>query len=398
MNRYVPTIAALAALMVGAALPARAQDTREAEIASQQADKAKDLKPYVPNRAEKFIADFERETIEEPSGIFPYFTSAYSGGGFTLGAGYRQWFGDASFWEIFKASYTFKNYKRIETALVSPVGAHGRWGATLGWRDAPEAAFFGLGIDSSKDNRANFRLKETYAEGFIALRPARIVVLDAGIAYEDYNIEEGRGSAPSIETIYDPITAPGLGASPTYVHTQGTIGIDWRKPGPAYARSGGFYGVTLHNWADQDDTFSFGRFDAELIQHVPILRDTWVLSFRGRMESTTNDEDIVPFFLLPSLGSGSTLRAYSAWRFRDRHSILGQAEFRWIPNRYGMDWALFYDAGKVTEERGDLDFDGLKSNWGIGVRFHLPRFTILRIEGARGSEGWNLVFSMNAVF
>jgi hypothetical protein len=249
-----------------------------------------------------------------------------------------------------------------------------------------------------KENRANYRMKETYADGFIALRPARIVVLDGGIAYEDYSIEEGRGSAPSIETIYDPITAPGLGASPTYVHTQGTIGIDWRRPGPAYSRSGGFYGVTLHNYADQDDTYSFGRFDAEIIQHVPILRDTWVLSFRGRIESTTNDEDIVPFFLLPALGSGSTLRAYSSWRFRDRHSILGQAEFRWIPNRYGMDWALFYDAGKVTDERDELDFDGLKSDWGIGVRFHLPRFTILRIEGASGSEGWNLVFSTNAVF
>ena len=55
----------------------------------------------------------------------------------------------------------------------------------------------------------------------------------------------------------------------------------------------------------------------------------------------------VPYFLLPSLGSGSTLRGYSSWRFRDRHSLLMSGEFRWIPNRLGLDMAMFYDTGKV---------------------------------------------------
>jgi outer membrane translocation and assembly module TamA len=106
----------------------------------------------------------------------------------------------------------------------------------------------------------------------------------------------------------------------------------------------------------------------------------------------------VPYFLLPSLGSGRTLRGYSSWRFRDRHLILGQAELRWIPNRLGMDMALFYDAGKVTNRREDLDFDGVKHDWGIGVRFHLPAYTFLRLEGAKGTEGWKLVFAASAPF
>ncbi len=222
-------------------------------------------------------------------------------------------------------------------------------------------------------------------------------MLDGAVAYEDYTIEPGLGSAPSIETIYNPVTAPGLGSSPTYLHSHGTLGIDWR-PFRYYARSGGFYGVTFHNYADSDDALSFDKLDANLIQHIPIFRDTWVLSFHGRVETTLDDDDVVPFFLLPSLGSGRTLRAYSSWRFRDRHSLLGQAEFRWIPNRLGMDWALFYDIGKVAARREDLDFDGAKSNYGIGVRFHLPAVTFLRIEGARGSEGWKLVFASGAVF
>ncbi len=396
MSRFVRIGAVLLTLILGAAFPARAQDSREAEIAAKQAEKAKSLKPYVPSRAERTIAGFRREALEQPSGPFPYLDSPYRGGGFTLGAGYRQFFGDASSWDV-KGAYSLKAYKLIEAGAQTPLGAHGRVGLRVGWLDAPQVAYFGLGIDTVREARANFRLKETYAEGILAFRPKRWIVLDGGLAYEDYTTEEGRGSAPSIETIYTPVTAPGLGASPVYLHAQATAGIDWR-PSPAYARTGGFYGVTLHNYADQDDVFSFRRLDADVVQHIPILRDTWVLSFHGRLETTLDDDDVVPYFLLPSLGSGRSLRAYSSWRFRDRHSLLGQAEFRWIPNRLGMDMALFYDAGKVASRREDLDFDNIQKDWGLGVRFHLPAYTFLRLEGARGSEGWHFVFSSSAAF
>jgi hypothetical protein len=60
--------------------------------------------------------------------------------------------------------------------------------------------------------------------------------------------------------------------------------------------------------------------------------------------------------------------------------------------------AIFYDMGKVADRRGDLDLRGLKSNVGIGVRFHGLATTPLRIELARGNEGLNLVFSGRAIF
>jgi Omp85 superfamily domain len=383
-------------LVLCAAAPTSGQESRESEIAAKQAQKAKDLKPYVPQKAERIIADLSREAIEEPSGFFPYLDSPYRGGGFTLGAGHRQFFADASSWDV-KGAYSIKNYKLLESSTRVPLGDHGRVGLRIGWFDAPQVAYYGLGIDTSSDARTSFRLKETYAEGLLEFRPQRWIVLDGVIAYEDYSTEEGQGSSPSIETVHTPLTAPGLGASPTYLHTQGTAGIDWRRS-PGYARSGGFYGVTLHSYADQDDVYSFSRLDGDVVQHLPIFRDVWVLSFHGRVETTLDDDDVVPYFLLPSLGSGRTLRAYRSWRFRDRHSILGQAEFRWIPNRLGLDMALFYDAGKVTSRREDLDFEGLKSDWGIGVRFHLPAYTFLRLEVAKGSDGWKYVLASSAAF
>ena len=79
----------------------------------------------------------------------------------------------------------------------------------------------------------------------------------------------------------------------------------------------------------------------------------------------------MPFFMLPAVGGGSSLRGYSSWRFRDQNSLLLQAEWRIMVNRY-LDIAFFYDAGKVTARTKDLDFDGLKSDFGIGVRLHGP--------------------------
>ena len=106
----------------------------------------------------------------------------------------------------------------------------------------------------------------------------------------------------------------------------------------------------------------------------------------------------VPYFLLPSLGSGSTLRGYSSWRFRDRHAVLTSAEFRWIPSRLALDMAFFYDAGTVASRFRELTLDSLVYDYGVGVRFHGPVSTPLRIELAKGSEGCALVFAASAAF
>jgi hypothetical protein len=265
-----------------------------------------------------------------------------------------------------------------------------------GWFDAPEVAYFGEGMNLNQ-TRANFRLKQGYTALTAAVRPTSWTRFQGEVAYEAYTTEEGRGRNPSIELIYTPVTAPGLLADPTYLRTEGTAAIDWR-PATGYARRGGFYGVTFANYTDRDDTFSFKRVDGELIQHIPILRETWVVSLRGRVQTTLGDDDVVPFFLLPQLGSGKTLRGYQTGRIRDRHSLLTSAEFRWIPSRLALDMAIFYDAGKVTRDRADLDFKDLITDWGVGMRFHGPTSTVLRIEMARGDEGWRLVFATSGAF
>jgi hypothetical protein len=396
-RRRFPLTLLVLVVLAGTGRQAIAQDSRAGTIASQQVEKAKALQPYVPPGAERLLVQLKKELIEEPSGLYPYFGSVYSGGGFTLGAGYRQFYGDRSHLDV-KGMYSLKSYKLIEVSTDSWGHADGRLDlhARGGWRDATQIAFHGLGTGSLEDP-TNFRMKQSYVGGDVYGRPGAFTFVGAGMSYEDFALEEGTGTVPSIEEVFTPATAPGLGDSPTYLHAIVSGGLDWR-PSPGYARRGGLYGLTYHNYADRDDTYGFDRLDAEIVQHIPVLRENWVFSLHGLLQTTLDDDDLVPYFLLPSLGSGSTLRGYSSWRFRDRHALLMSAEWRWIPNRLGIDMALFYDTGKVTPRFDDISLKGLKSDVGIGIRFHSPLATPLRIELAKGSEGMRLVFAGSAAF
>jgi len=374
--------------------------TRQATIEQAQAEKLKILSPYVPGKAERLAARAESILTGQGPHRHPFFESAYPGGGFALGAGYMWHAGAYNFVDV-RGSYSLSNYKRAEIEFVAPRLFHRRGEMSLigGWRDATQVAFYGRGTDTSTDDRTNYRLKRPYASGLLTLRPTRrYLLLRAGVEWTRWSQEPGLGTFPSIETVYTPATLPGLGADPFYVHTQATAGVDWRTS-PGYSRRGGYYAITGHDYHDRDKAFGFQQVDYEVIQHVPVLREAWVFSFRA-LARTTNDKSgqVLPFFMAPYLGGSSTLRGYTSLRFRDRNSLLLQGEWRIMASRF-LDSALFYDAGKVTASRSDLlDFDGLKHDYGFGVRFHGPISTPLRIELAKGSDGLVVVVATSASF
>jgi hypothetical protein len=374
--------------------------TRQALIEREQAAKYPKLEPYKLNRTEKF---FERVDAVIAGGTLkwhPFFESAYSGGGFTLGVGRARYVSRYNYLDS-RASWSFSNYKRAEVEFVAPRMFNRRGHLSLlgGWREATQVSFYGIGNDTSKDDRSNYLFQQPYGSALFTLHPNRkVLMLQGGVELSRWSQEPGKGAVPSVETVYTPATLPGLGARTTYVHTQGTLGLDWRTS-PGYSRRGVYLGATLHDYHDRDGEFGFQMMQYEAIQHIPILRETWVLSFHQRVQtSSEKDGQVTPFFMLPALGGGSSLRGFSSWRFRDQHSLLLQAEWRIMINRY-LDLAFFYDAGKVAARTKDLDLDDLKDDYGFGFRLHGPFATPLRIELSRSRESkFSLTFSSSASF
>jgi hypothetical protein len=381
----------------GQAAPA---GTREAAIIQDQAAKSQNLHPYQLNKAEQIFQHVD--TILEGGTLrwHPFFESAYSGGGFTLGLGHTNYVSAYNYIDV-RGSWTFTNYKRVEAEFVAPriFNRRGHLSMLGGWREATQVGFYGIGSDTSKDDRANYLFQQPYLSGLLTVFPTRRnLMLRGGVEFTQWSQEPGKGSFPSVEEVYTPGTLPGLGAEVSYLHTQGTIGLDWRTS-PGYSRRGAYIAASLHNFNDSDDNFGFQLAEYEGIAHLPILRETWVLSLHGRVQTAfEKDGQQIPFFMLPALGGGSSLRGYSSWRFRDQNSLLLQAEWRIMVNRY-FDLAFFYDAGKVVPRTGDLDFEHLKDDYGFGVRFHGPFSTPLRVEVARSREtSFSFIFSSSASF
>ena len=372
--------------------------TRAEAIERAQADKVTRLHPHVPGRVEAYMKHAE-ELLAGGLRLHPYFQSAYSGGGFTLGAGYRAPVSAYNTVDI-RGSVTFSGYKRLETEFLAPrlFRRQARVSVIGGWREATQVGFYGTGIETAKDDRVNYGFKQLYGLGVLEFRPQnRFVVLRAGTEASQWEQTPGSGNRPSVEEVYSPEALVGLGQKITFVHSHAIVGVDTR-PSPGYARRGGFYGITFRDFTDTGGEYGFKQIDYEAIHHVPLVREAWVLSFRAAASTTgSKDGQQIPFFMLPSIGGGSSLRGYGSWRFRDRNSLLLQAEWRVMVNRY-IDTALFYDTGKVTAHTRDLNLQDLRDDYGIGFRFHGPLATPLRIDLAKSHEGFSVVFSSSAVF
>jgi hypothetical protein len=389
--------------LAGTAGVAQAQQaeptTREGAIAQAQAEKSKKLTPYVPNKGEQIALKVENIITGEGRHLHPFFDSAYSGGGFAFGAGYLQHVSPFNYIDV-RGSYSLNNYKRAEVEFVAPKLFHRRGHLSVlgGWREATQVKFFGLGNESPSDARANYAFQRPQLSALLTLWPTRrYLLVRGGYEWAKWSLEPAGGRFPDIGDIIDNANLPGVDSTAKYRHAQLTVGFDWRTS-PGYSRRGGYYGITAHDYDDTENRFGFHQIDYEAIQHFPVLRERWVFSFRARAQTTNEKKDErTPFFMLPYLGGSSSLRGYTSLRFRDQNSLLFQGEWRIMASRF-LDSAVFYDAGKVTARRSDLDFNGLKHDYGFGVRFHGPLSTPLRLELARGNEGLILVVSTSAVF
>ncbi len=132
---------------------------------------------------------------------------------------------------------------------------------------------------------------------------------------------------------------------------------------------------------------------------MPFLAERRVLAGRAYLStSEAADGHTVPFYLMPYLGGHDTLRGFREYRFRGPHAVLLQGEYRyeiWS----GLDGALFYDAGKVAERRGDLDLTALEKDYGFGFRFNTDNGVVVRVDAGFGSsDGKHLYITFGGVF
>ena len=401
-----PLLLVAAILVVPSLSSAQDPATRAESLLLEREEKAKRLTPPTPNRVERVLMDLESgrlfERILNPAeGLYPKIGNITTGSGFSLGPGYRHagMFGGHADFSTFAAA-SFSKYWMIDARLQMPrlANNHAALEVHAQRYDFPKEDFFGLGPDSNRDDEVTYGLGNTVIGGSGAYRPTTWLNLTAGVDHLQPTVT-ATTEPGSLLSIFDPSQAPGVMGQPDYFRYSAMVDVNTRIP-RGNPRRGGRYALGYQRYADNEgDLFSFNRVDIDLQQYVPLLKDRRVLALHARVAMTDADASAeVPFYLQPTLGGPDDLRGFRHLRFRDRNSLLLQAEYRWEIFT-AVDGAIFYDAGKVASRREDLDLRDLETDYGIGFRFGTINGVFLRIEGAFGSSaGAHFIMRFGQVF
>jgi len=335
-------------------------------------------------------------------GFYPELHNMVTGAGWiTLGPGYRRHlFGGRALIDG-SAALSWRAYKMAQARFELPSLAHRRVtvGAAVRWQDYTQVNYFGIGSAAPESGRSEYRLEATDVVGYTSVRPADWLAIGARVE---------RVTRPTLSPPTGPFDAgrpnalasfpldPGVANPAGYVHGDVSIAADTRDY-PDHPTAGALYrAAAVEYWDSSSGLFDFRTYEAEGLQIIPVVDRRWVIAVHAwTVFSDVAANHQVPFYLLPSLGGQNTLRGYNNYRFHDRDLLVANVESRWALLR-NVDVAAFADAGNVAPRFGDLSLD--KRSYGVGIRAHARRATLVGVDVGHSREGWHLFFKLDDPF
>lgn len=331
-------------------------------------------------------------------GWTPRVDAISGGGGLAFGSAWRQpVFGGAARLST-DALFSVRGYRSLEGELSATPFRDRR--ITIAGRlrhDArPRDNFWGMGIESTEDDRTTYSLSSIDTAAVIRFAPKPWLTLEADTGYLNLHLDSGTSrTAPSIETRFTAADAPGLGMSRVgFLHTGLSIVADRRDDALLPTRGGVYRASATHykGMRGVDGDFCSTELEARQFVQVPGT-ERHVLAFRALFASTggTNDSP-APFYMQPRLG-GRTLRGYANSRFLGPQALAFSAEHRFQLTSK-LQLVGFMDAGQVADRVGDFDPGDFKTSFGGGIRYRIKGSAMVRLDvaAAEGRTRWVIGF------
>jgi outer membrane protein assembly factor BamA len=381
--------------------------TRTDEIETARDQKARTLQKEHVSGLENLMLQFKQRKILERitagyNGIRVQIGSMATGSGFAFGPEFfREDLLNGQLRIDASAAVSTRRWQKYQAGVTVPHLAGDRLFLKIeaARRDYRSLEFYGMGIDSSLDNRSNYRLEDTSLQGMMAVQPVRHFRIGGSLGGLWTDVKPGkRNDYSSTETLFSDHSAPGLKDQANFIHV-GVFGqIDYRD-NPAGSKSGGNYVSEYTRFRDRSlKRFSFNRWDVDLQQYVPFYNKSRRFAFRVRMTMTdATDGNRVPFYLQPFIGGSDDLRGFRPYRFTGPNAVVYNAEYRWEIFS-GLDGALFFDAGKVMLHKGHLGMSDLEASPGFGFRFNARNRTFIRLDVGFSHEGVGVWLKFNDPF
>jgi outer membrane protein assembly factor BamA len=216
--------------------------------------------------------------------------------------------------------------------------------------------------------------------------------------YQMINVGPGRNyEYASADSLYSEAVAPGMQHQSNFLQGGGFVQLDLRDK-PLFPHQGEYYSAQFTANNAESGAYSFNRLDLEAQQYIPFFNDRRTIALRGRVQAADPlSGNRVPFYLQPTLGGDDDLRGFRPFRFYDNAAVVINAEYRW-QIFYGMEMALFADAGRVFDRWEQVNVRHLERDFGLGWRFNMSDAIFMRIDAGFSREGFAVWLKFGNVF
>ena len=392
-------------LCVGAcALAYGQQQSRSDAIESERSQKEANLTPEEPSKGEALIESVEhsvpyRLLTGDLDGFGVGFGTIIPGTGFAVRPRYTRTDllggrltmgleGLAGINESYLGSF--------DLGMPGLAGGHAFWDFNVVHRNISEMPYYGPGPTSRKTGLSDYRLEDTNVEFRPGIRPFKGFRASLIGSYLAVNVGAGHSSQYiSTEQQFDPQVAPGIDHQTNFWRGGGLLEYDWRDK-PSGATSGGKYSAQFVRYLDENlGRYSFYRLDLDAWQYIPLFNHTRAIALHGASSLTdTNRNQVVPFYLQPTLGGPDSLRGYRFDRFYGNNSTTVTAEYHWDASPI-LQMVAFADGGKVFNNWQQWNFHDIQTDVGFGFRFRgRSSSNIFSFDTGFSHEGFQIWFRM----
>ncbi len=322
----------------------------------------------------------------------PLVGSVASGGGLAFGQALRQpLFGRTSLTTDMLLST--KGYHTVGLALEFPKWRKVTFSTQFRYDGLPQEDFFGVGRTSREQDHSGYMRQGVDLSLVGAISPRPWLNIEARAGYLHNRLTRGRQNGiADITDRFDATTAPGLRGESRFAHVGVAATVD-RTDDTFFPRGGGFYRGELTNYLGLDNTAGRTlRLDLDARRYIALPKLTnHVLAVRSVVSLSRTDGD-APFYLMPRVGGGTSLRGYDTSRFTDNHAFVLSGEYRWLALR-NLQLVAFADAGQVAPSVSSFAFEEFHRSVGGGIRYRF-KDAVIRMDVARGKEGvrWHVGF------
>jgi Omp85 superfamily domain len=267
-----------------------------------------------------------------------------------------------------------------------------------------KASYYGIGPSTRKADESTYALNLTGEEFSITVPTLPNLYFDFTHAFYAHKISEGPiASIEQLENKYPTVFSQASNLEDFLTH-KFSIFYD-STDHPTIPKTGIYAGVSA-TVSDSDfvSDYSYTIYNAQVKTYLHYHDDDrYITAINAQYQHLTGDD--VPFYIKPTLGESTGLRAVGDGRFVDRGKLVFNVEQRLTLSRMPIlkflsevELTPFMDVGTVFGQPSGIQMEKMQWGWGFALRLVLRPQVVAAADFAFGKEGPNVIIHVGYPF